>query len=111
MNGMNFSCVFCFSLVTYFIFLIARYQKKVSNIIDDVLEWSPKLALSGMMDKHADDNATENGNYNSHAPPTTKGKTVDAVEDVDADADETQDSGVDVDADESQDKAEHSDDM
>ncbi|KAJ7565967.1 hypothetical protein O6H91_02G083000 [Diphasiastrum complanatum] len=25
----------------------ARYQKKVSNIIDEVLEWSPKLALSG----------------------------------------------------------------
>lgn len=24
-----------------------RYQRKVSNIIDDVLEWSPKLALSG----------------------------------------------------------------
>ncbi|XP_020216794.1 uncharacterized protein LOC109800415 isoform X2 [Cajanus cajan] len=29
----------------------ARYQKRVSNIIDDVLEWSPSLALSGMMDK------------------------------------------------------------
>nr|XP_010937083.1 uncharacterized protein LOC105056556 [Elaeis guineensis] len=29
----------------------ARYQKKVSNIIDDVLEWSPTLALSGMMDR------------------------------------------------------------
>ncbi|XP_062084049.1 uncharacterized protein LOC133790431 [Humulus lupulus] len=29
----------------------ARYQKRVSNIIDDVLEWSPTLALSGMMDK------------------------------------------------------------
>jgi hypothetical protein len=28
-------------------FCLARYQKKVSNIIDDVLEWSPKLALSG----------------------------------------------------------------
>ncbi|KAL5708184.1 hypothetical protein ACHQM5_019005 [Ranunculus cassubicifolius] len=28
----------------------ARYQKRVSNIIDDVLEWSPRLALSGMMD-------------------------------------------------------------
>ncbi|KAH9605815.1 hypothetical protein KSS87_020409 [Heliosperma pusillum] len=31
----------------------ARYQKRVSNIIDDVLEWSPKLALSGIM-KQAD---------------------------------------------------------
>ncbi|KAL5982007.1 hypothetical protein ACLOJK_016075 [Asimina triloba] len=29
----------------------ARYHKRVSNIIDDVLEWSPRLALSGMMEK------------------------------------------------------------
>ncbi|KAJ7964091.1 Translocation protein Sec62 [Quillaja saponaria] len=29
----------------------ARYQERVSNIIDDVLEWSPRLALSGMMEK------------------------------------------------------------
>ncbi|KDP22099.1 hypothetical protein JCGZ_25930 [Jatropha curcas] len=29
----------------------ARYQKRMSNIIDDVLEWSPRLALSGMMEK------------------------------------------------------------
>ncbi|KAG5517553.1 hypothetical protein RHGRI_038077 [Rhododendron griersonianum] len=29
----------------------ARYQKRVYNIIDDVLEWSPSLALSGMMEK------------------------------------------------------------
>ncbi|KAF3796137.1 Translocation protein [Nymphaea thermarum] len=29
----------------------ARYQKRVSNIIDDVLEWSPRLALSNMMEK------------------------------------------------------------
>ncbi|GKU94031.1 hypothetical protein SLEP1_g7571 [Rubroshorea leprosula] len=29
----------------------ARYQKRMSNIIDDVLEWSPSLALSGMMEK------------------------------------------------------------
>lgn len=28
-----------------------RYQKRVYNIIDDVLEWSPSLALSGMMEK------------------------------------------------------------
>lgn len=39
--------------------LAFRYQKKVSNIIDDVLEWSPKLALSGMMEKHAVINTTE----------------------------------------------------
>ncbi|KAF6168473.1 hypothetical protein GIB67_005025 [Kingdonia uniflora] len=31
----------------------ARYHKRVSNIIDDVLEWSPRLALSGMMEKPA----------------------------------------------------------
>ncbi|XP_039114581.1 uncharacterized protein LOC120249935 isoform X1 [Dioscorea cayenensis subsp. rotundata] len=37
----------------------ARYQKQVSNIIDDFLEWSPKLALSGMMDKQQTANATE----------------------------------------------------
>ncbi|PQP99566.1 uncharacterized protein Pyn_08472 [Prunus yedoensis var. nudiflora] len=46
----------------------ARYQKRVSNIIDDVLEWSPRLALSGMMENlqpvvNATDasNATEEG--------------------------------------------------
>lgn len=27
-----------------------RYQKRVYNIIDDVIEWDPRLALSGMMD-------------------------------------------------------------
>lgn len=36
----------------------ARYQKRVSNIIDDVLEWSPSLALSGMMDKQNVTNGT-----------------------------------------------------
>ena len=36
-----------------------RYQKRVSNIIDDVLEWSPTLAISGMMDKTTFGNATE----------------------------------------------------
>eukprot|EP00249_Psilotum_nudum_P021483 c28120_g2_i1 orf=136-1197(-) len=29
----------------------ARYQKKVSNIIDDMLEWSPNLALSGKQEE------------------------------------------------------------
>lgn len=32
-------------------FYSCRYQKRMSNIIDDVLEWSPRLALSGMMEK------------------------------------------------------------
>lgn len=42
-----------------------RYQKRMSNIIDDVLEWSPRLALSGMMEKQPDvANATEaNGTF------------------------------------------------
>ncbi|XP_019251750.1 PREDICTED: translocation protein sec62 isoform X2 [Nicotiana attenuata] len=37
----------------------ARYQRRVSNIIDDVLEWSPSLALSGMMEKQTVMNVTE----------------------------------------------------
>ncbi|KAK0606026.1 hypothetical protein LWI29_033325 [Acer saccharum] len=43
----------------------ARYQKRVYNIIDDVLEWSPSLALSGMMEKQQNVfNATEsNDNF------------------------------------------------
>ncbi|XP_059665286.1 uncharacterized protein LOC132311404 [Cornus florida] len=42
----------------------ARYQKRVSNIIDDVLEWSPSLALSGMMEKQQPVvNATEPNNF------------------------------------------------
>lgn len=36
-----------------------RYQKRVYNIIDDVLEWSPSLALSGMMEKQTVVNATD----------------------------------------------------
>ncbi|TYH56452.1 hypothetical protein ES332_D08G019800v1 [Gossypium tomentosum] len=40
----------------------ARYQKRMSNIIDDVLEWSPSLALSGMMEKQPVVNATEDNN-------------------------------------------------
>ncbi|XVE60000.1 hypothetical protein DITRI_Ditri05aG0091500 [Diplodiscus trichospermus] len=40
----------------------ARYQKRMSNIIDDVLEWSPSLALSGMMEKQSVVNVTENNN-------------------------------------------------
>ncbi|EPS60247.1 hypothetical protein M569_14555, partial [Genlisea aurea] len=36
----------------------ARYQKRVSNIIDDVLEWSPRQALAGMMEKQSANNGT-----------------------------------------------------
>ncbi|XP_071709344.1 translocation protein SEC62-like [Rutidosis leptorrhynchoides] len=41
----------------------ARYQKRVSNIIDEVIEWDPRLALSGMMDSmQSDVNGTETNN-------------------------------------------------
>ena len=40
-----------FSVFVMKCILSCRYQKRVSNIIDDVLEWSPRLALSGMMEK------------------------------------------------------------
>jgi len=77
----------------------ARYQKKVSNIIDDVLEWSPKLAISGMIEKHTGANITEESNYttraaSSHMPPSTEGKAsedMDVDGDTEASLDETQD--------------------
>ncbi|KAG5138562.1 hypothetical protein AAZX31_08G325300 [Glycine max] len=47
----------------------ARYQKRVSNIIDDVLEWSPTLALSGMMDKQQNvANATGSADASKNGP-------------------------------------------
>lgn len=50
----------------------ARYQKRVSNIIDDVLEWSPRLALSGMMEKQTVVNATEpSDNFTSDGSTTS----------------------------------------
>ncbi|CAA7404152.1 unnamed protein product [Spirodela intermedia] len=53
----------------------ARYQKRVSNIIDDMLEWSPKLALSGMRDtKQTDANQTESDQPSDGAKPTTMGE-------------------------------------
>ncbi|KAJ1275403.1 hypothetical protein BS78_05G133100 [Paspalum vaginatum] len=80
----------------------ARYQKKVSNIIDDVLEWSPKLAISGMIEKHTGVNMTEASNYtsgagNNHVPPSTEGKAteegpvMDADEDTESNSDEIHD--------------------
>lgn len=42
--------------------IVCRYQKRVSNIIDDVLEWDPRLALSGMMEKQSLLNETEPSN-------------------------------------------------
>ncbi|KAI4305075.1 hypothetical protein L6164_028464 [Bauhinia variegata] len=50
----------------------ARYQKRVSNIIDDVLEWSPRLALSGMMEKQQNVvNATASNDSSSQASKTS----------------------------------------
>lgn len=83
-------------------FFTIRYQKKVSNIIDDVLEWSPKLAISGMIEKHTGANSTEDDNYtsravSSHLPSSTKGKASEAGPDMDVDgvseanSDETED--------------------
>ena len=39
----------------------------MSNIIDDVLEWSPKLALSGLMENQPPVNITEAANNSSDA--------------------------------------------
>ncbi|CAA3028394.1 translocation Sec62 [Olea europaea subsp. europaea] len=51
----------------------ARYQKRVSNIIDDVLEWSPSLALSGMMEKQTVFNATDpDSNVTDSSKSTTE---------------------------------------
>ncbi|XWS73558.1 hypothetical protein CRYUN_Cryun02cG0139600 [Craigia yunnanensis] len=56
----------------------ARYQKRMSNIIDDVLEWSPSLALSGMMEKHTVVNATENNhNFSNESKATEETVTSD----------------------------------
>ncbi|KAK1364270.1 Translocation protein SEC62 [Heracleum sosnowskyi] len=51
----------------------ARYQKRVSNIIDDVLEWNPRLALSGMMDKQPVVNSTEsNDNFTDESKTSSQ---------------------------------------
>ncbi|KAL3647560.1 hypothetical protein CASFOL_008528 [Castilleja foliolosa] len=61
----------------------ARYQKRVYNIIDDVLEWSPSLALSGMMEKQtvanvtdSTNNVTDGGTGESEWSKSTDGETV-----------------------------------
>ncbi|XVF47382.1 hypothetical protein PTKIN_Ptkin03bG0104400 [Pterospermum kingtungense] len=53
----------------------ARYQKRMSNIIDDVLEWSPSLALSGMMEKQTVVNGTENNNFSNESKATSADET------------------------------------
>lgn len=96
--AMKFDWMFWIALLTFLLFFsLVRYQKKVSNIIDDVLEWSPKLAISGMIEKHTGADITEESNYTSRAasshvpPPSTKGPDMDADGDTEANLDETQD--------------------
>lgn len=53
-----------------FVMHSCRYHKRVSNIIDDVLEWSPRQALSGMMETvvnvtDSNDNATDDSKAGS----------------------------------------------
>lgn len=51
----------------------ARYQKRVSNIIDDVLEWNPRLALSGMMEKQTVVNSTvSNDNFTNESKTSSE---------------------------------------
>ncbi|XP_057549935.1 uncharacterized protein LOC130828137 isoform X1 [Amaranthus tricolor] len=64
----------------------ARYQRRVSNIIDDVLEWSPKLALSGMMNQQTEgvnvtnfqNESTSGSGSDSDLPPHPGGVNVDS---------------------------------
>ncbi|KAJ0616307.1 putative translocation protein Sec62 [Helianthus annuus] len=59
----------------------ARYQKRVSNIIDDVLEWDPRLALSGMMDSmQSEVNGTETDNNGSSSSSEKAAESPDHVE-------------------------------
>ncbi|GMI74254.1 hypothetical protein like AT3G20920 [Hibiscus trionum] len=61
----------------------ARYQKRMSNIIDDVLEWSPSLALSGMMEKQTVDNVTEDNNKFSNESEVTSAVETESSEETD----------------------------
>lgn len=83
----------------------ARYQKRVYNIIDDVLEWSPKLSLSGMIkqppvDVNATDpynNATNGSETSSEDPSPADGVDTDTnqdglEDDVEYSTDEVEDS-------------------
>lgn len=59
-NDICIVCSSCPHFIYMRLYVPCRYQKRVSNIIDDVLEWSPKLALSGMRDtRQTDVNQTE----------------------------------------------------
>ncbi|KAL8545153.1 hypothetical protein ACS0TY_005373 [Phlomoides rotata] len=54
-----------------------RYQKRVSNIIDDVLEWNPRLALSSMMDKQTVFNVTDSNNVTDDTHETDSNNVTD----------------------------------
>ncbi|KAF8103912.1 hypothetical protein N665_0182s0019 [Sinapis alba] len=69
----------------------ARYQRRMSNIIDDVLEWSPKLALSGLMENQPPVNITEAANNSSDA--AGPGHTEEAELDETQAEEEAEDSG------------------
>ncbi|XP_076947081.1 translocation protein SEC62-like [Bidens hawaiensis] len=59
----------------------ARYQRRVSNIIDDVLEWDPRLALSGMMDSmQSEVNGTETNNNVTDGDGSEKAASPEYVE-------------------------------
>ncbi|KAL4335430.1 hypothetical protein GQ457_07G043350 [Hibiscus cannabinus] len=63
----------------------ARYQKRMSNIIDDVLEWSPSLALSGMMEKQTVFNATENNNkFSNESNATSQSETATSADETES---------------------------
>ncbi|XP_058073654.1 uncharacterized protein LOC131222549 [Magnolia sinica] len=66
----------------------ARYHKRVSNIIDDVLEWSPRLALSGMMEKQQ---TVVNETHTNHSMDGTEA----AAEDVSASDNRNEDISLD----------------
>lgn len=64
---------------------LCRYQRRVSNIIDDVLDWSPSLALSGMMEKQQNvANATGSPDASSQGSETGPEHTAPTDDDNDA---------------------------
>ncbi|XP_039024308.1 uncharacterized protein LOC120157130 [Hibiscus syriacus] len=62
----------------------ARYQKRMYNIIDDVLEWSPSLALTSMMEKQTVFNATENNNVSNESNVTLQLENVTSADETES---------------------------
>nr|GME04084.1 Translocation protein Sec62 [Ipomoea batatas] len=86
----------------------ARYQKRVSNIIDDVIEWSPSLALSGMMDKQTVVNVTEHNNMTEDGEGSTEDIDGESLGELDDIEDSDEDSINDL---EDSDPQQHHDDV